>query len=150
MPPMLNIAEAESRQITNGDIFEARLAPLAERLGGRAIAANVTTVPPGKAAFPLHHHHGNEEHFFVISGTGVLRLGAATHAVKPGDYIVTPPGGAELAHQLVNTGATDLVYLALSTTRLARSRRLPGFGQDRCRRRGMAQRRFLLGALFRA
>ena len=118
MHPILNIADAESRPITNGDVFEARLAPLAERLGGRDIGANVTTVPPGKAAFPLHHHHGNEEHFFIISGNGVLRLGAVNHAVKPGDYIVTPPGGAELAHQLVNTGATDLVYLALSTKRL--------------------------------
>src|SRR3979409_2546958 len=113
--PIHNLDRAENRPVPNSDISEARLAPLAERLGGRDIGANVTTVPPGKAAFPLLHHHGNEEHFFVISGTGVLRLGAATHAVKPGDYIVTPPGGAELAHQLVNTGAADLVYLALST-----------------------------------
>jgi hypothetical protein len=33
MHPILNIADAESRPITNGDVFEARLAPLAERLG---------------------------------------------------------------------------------------------------------------------
>src|ERR1700730_10413650 len=109
MHPILNIADAESRPITNGDVFEARLAPLAERLGGVRIGANVTTVPPGKAAFPLHHHFGNEEHFFIISGSGTLRFGDATHAVTPGDYIVTPPGGAGLAHQLVNAGPDDLV-----------------------------------------
>jgi uncharacterized cupin superfamily protein len=75
----------------------------------------VTRVPPGKAAFPIHHHHANEEHFFILSGSGVLRVGAETYAVKPQDYIVTLPGGAELAHQLVNTGSEDLVYLAIST-----------------------------------
>jgi uncharacterized cupin superfamily protein len=149
MHPILNIADAESRPITNGDVFEARLAPLAERLGGRDIGANVTTVPPGKAAFPLHHHHGNEEHFFIISGNGVLRLGAANHAVKPGDYIVTPPGGAELAHQLVNTGATDLVYLALSTKHLPEVVGYPDSGKTGVAAEGMAQRRFLVEDRFR-
>ena len=149
MHPILNIADAESRPITNGDVFEARLAPLAERVGGRDIGANVTTVPPGKAAFPLHHHHGNEEHFFIISGNGVLRLGAANHAVKPGDYIVTPPGGAELAHQLVNTGTTDLVYLALSTKRLPEVVGYPDSGKTGVTVEGMAQRRFLVEDRFR-
>jgi hypothetical protein len=51
MHPILNIADAESRPVTNGDIFEARLAPLAERLGGRDIGANVTTVPPARPRF---------------------------------------------------------------------------------------------------
>ncbi len=30
------------------------------------------------------HHHANEEHFFVPSGTGVLRIGAETFEVKTG------------------------------------------------------------------
>jgi uncharacterized cupin superfamily protein len=42
-------------------------------------------------------------------------MGEEMYAVKPQDYIVTLPGGPETAHQLVNTGDTDLVYLALST-----------------------------------
>ena len=149
MPPILNIADAESRSVTNGDMFEARLAPLAERVGGRNIGANVTTVPPRKAAFPLHHHHGNEEHFFIISGAGILRLGAATHAVKPGDYIVTPLGGGELAHQLVNTGAADLVYLALSTKCLPEVVGYPDSGKTGVAAEGMAQRRFLVEDRFR-
>jgi uncharacterized cupin superfamily protein len=35
--------------------------------------------------------------------------------VRPQDYIVTLPGGPEAAHQLVNAGDEDLVYLAIST-----------------------------------
>ncbi len=116
MTPILNISDAQSRRFAHRDWFEARVASLADRLGATAIGANATTVPPGKAAFPFHHHHANEEHFFIVRGTGTLRFGDASHPVKPGDYIVTPAGGSELAHQLVNTGGEDLVYLALSTT----------------------------------
>ena len=75
-------------------------------------------MPPGKAAFPLHHHRANEEHFFVLSGRGVLRVGAETVAVEPHDYIFNPPGDAAEAHQLINTGDADLVYLAFSTAQM--------------------------------
>ena len=89
--------------------------PLADSIGGRAIGANVTTVPPGKAAFPMHHHLANEEHFFVLSGTGVLRIGPDAYPVRAHDYIVNLPGAADQAHQLINTGTVDLVYLAIGT-----------------------------------
>jgi uncharacterized cupin superfamily protein len=116
MKPIINIADAEqSRSLSHGDAFEVKMAPLAERIGAQKMGANVTTVPPGKAAFPIHHHHANEEHFFVLRGTGRLRCGGEVYDVRPGDYIVNPPGGTEHAHQLINTGSDDLVYLAMST-----------------------------------
>lgn len=115
MKPIINLAEAPTDGMGHGDCFSFRLSQLAGPLGAKSIGANVTRVPAGKAAFPLHHHYGNEEHFFVLSGTGVLRLGAETHPVRSNDYIVTPAGGPETAHQLVNTGNEDLVYLAIST-----------------------------------
>lgn len=114
--PIINVAEAPVYRGESGERFEFHIAGLARVVGGRAIGANVTTVKPGKAAFPLHHHYANEEHFFILSGTGVLRVGTETYPVKPRDYIVNLPGGAETAHQLVNTGDEDLVYLAISTT----------------------------------
>ena len=116
MKPLINIADAaQTRALANGDCFEVMMAPLAELVGGKKLGANVTTVPPGKAAFPLHHHYANEEHFFILRGTGVLRFGGATYPVKPGDYIVAPSGGPEHAHQLINTGSEDLAYLGIST-----------------------------------
>jgi uncharacterized cupin superfamily protein len=99
----------------HGDFFEYSLSILGQTLGAKAIGVNLTRVPPGKAAFPLHHHRANEEHFFVLSGSGVLRVGADTTAVRAHDYIFNPPGDAAEAHQLVNTGDEDLVYLAFST-----------------------------------
>jgi uncharacterized cupin superfamily protein len=113
--PVINVDDAPVHRGEWGERFEFAMAELSRPLGARSIGANVTRVPPGKAAFPLHHHHANEEHFFILSGTGVLRLGAATHPVKARDYVVCLPGGAGAAHQFVNTGAEDLVYLAIST-----------------------------------
>ena len=82
----------------------------------KLLGYNITAVPPGKRAFPLHNHVVNEEMFFVLEGSGELRVGDATHPVRAGDIIACPPGGPETAHQLVNTGDAELKYLAVSTT----------------------------------
>jgi uncharacterized cupin superfamily protein len=113
--PILNLADAPQHASGHGEHFACSMSELAGPLGARSIGANVTRVPPGKAAFPIHHHHANEEHFFVLSGHGTLRVGSQLYPVKPRDYIVHPAGGPEVAHQLVNTGEEDLVYLAIST-----------------------------------
>jgi uncharacterized cupin superfamily protein len=116
--PILNVADTVVESGSHGDHFQYSVRPLAEAIGGKAIGANVTTVPPGKAAFPLHHHRANEEHFFILSGTGVLRVGRDTYPVRAHDYIVNLPGSADLAHQLINTGTEEMTYLAISTTSL--------------------------------
>lgn len=116
--PVLNVADAPKIEGGHGEHFAYSMSSLAAPLGASRIGANVTRVPPGKAAFPIHHHHANEEHFFVLSGRGLLRVGDRTYPVKPHDYIVNPPGGAEHAHQLINSGDEDLVYLAISTQAL--------------------------------
>jgi len=114
--PVINVADGETHSDEHGDHFAFTMTELASELGARAIGANLTRVPPGKAAFPFHHHHANEEHFFVLSGTGVLRYGDKTYPVKEHDYVVNLPGGPERAHQLINTGERELVYLAISTS----------------------------------
>ncbi len=113
--PIINVKDAKTMEGGNGDHFAYRFTDLSRAVGSQALGANITRVPPGKTAFPFHHHHGNEEHFFVLSGTGTLRSGDELHPVVPEDYIVCLSGGAETAHQLINTGGEDLVYLAIST-----------------------------------
>jgi uncharacterized cupin superfamily protein len=95
--------------------FDARMGQVAPRIGAQLLGYNITAVPPGKRAFPLHNHRVNEEMFFVLEGNGELRVGADVHPVRAGDFIACPPGGPETAHQLVNTGAVELKYLAVST-----------------------------------
>lgn len=95
--------------------FGSRSGPVSIRIGGQKLGYNITVVPPGKRAFPLHNHHTNEEMFFVLQGHGEVRIGNERHAIRQGDFIASPPGGPELAHQIINTGTEELRYLAVST-----------------------------------
>src|SRR3954465_10572522 len=81
--------------------FEARVGMIAPKLGAKKLGYNLTAVPPGKRAYPFHSHRAREEMFFIIEGAG--------------DVIACPPGGPETAHQIVNTGSTEIRYLAIST-----------------------------------
>lgn len=115
--PVFNIRDAVFvHELTHGERFEARLAPISNQLGAKMLSYNLTEVAPGKRAFPFHSHHANEEFFFITEGEGTLRFGNDEYPVETGDIIACPPGGPEVAHQLINTGSTPLRYLALSTT----------------------------------
>lgn len=83
-------------------------------IGARKLGYSFFTVPPGKAAFPYHSHTGNEEMIYIIDGKGTLRFGAEVLPVTAGNVIAFPPG-VENAHQLINTGNTDLRYWVVST-----------------------------------
>jgi len=121
--PVINIDEIELRQrpVTYAAPraaaarFDARMGEIATHVGAQKLGYNVTAVPPGKRAFPLHNHRVNEEMFFILEGSGEVRIGAQTHPIRTGDIIACPPGGPENAHQIINTGDADLKYLAVST-----------------------------------
>jgi len=114
--PLINLDELDVvRARVHGDRFERRMAPIASRIGAKRLGYNLTRVGPGKRASPFHCHHVNEEMFFILEGSGTLRFGPERYAVRAGDCIACPPGDASVAHQLINEGDADLVYLAVST-----------------------------------
>jgi uncharacterized cupin superfamily protein len=123
--PILNIADVElvdlgERARQRGSEmptarFGGRIGAISPKIGARGLGYNLTVLAPGKAAFPKHSHRVNEEMFFILDGTGELRLGDATHPVRAGDVIACPPGGPDTAHQLINTGREELRFLAVST-----------------------------------
>ena len=53
--------------------------------------------------------------FLILEGEGELRFGDRRYPIRQHDVIACPQGGPEVAHQIINTGATTLRYLALST-----------------------------------
>jgi uncharacterized cupin superfamily protein len=114
--PILNVDSAEvARELAHGEKFAAKVAPIGVKIGARKLGYNLTVVAPGKRAFPFHCHHANEEMFFVIAGTGVLRYGKDEFPVRAGDVVACPPGGPDTAHQFINTGEGELRFLAVST-----------------------------------
>jgi uncharacterized cupin superfamily protein len=45
---------------------------------------------------------------------GELRFGDRRYPIRAHDVIACPTGGPEVAHQIINTGTTEMRYLALS------------------------------------
>lgn len=95
--------------------YEARSALVSRAMGAQKLGFNVTAIPAGKRAFPLHNHQTVEEMFVILEGQGEMRLGRDTFPIRAGDLVSCPPGGKDTAHQFVNTGTTDLKFLAVST-----------------------------------
>lgn len=115
MKPLINLDEVElGTEDTEGD-FHQSWAPVASVIGAKKLGYNLTVVPPGKKAVPYHNHRNNEEMFLILEGRGTLRFGGKEYPVRRHDVIACPPGGREVAHQIVNTGDADLKYLAVST-----------------------------------
>ncbi len=118
--PIINVADVELQACppppgSAAKRFEARLGRFSTVIGAVKLGYNITAVPPGKRAFPFHCHHFNEEMFFVLEGAGEMRFGTERFPIRTGDVIACPPGGPERAHQIINTGTTELRYLAVST-----------------------------------
>ena len=115
MKPVVNLDELEWQSHSHGDAFEASGKGVSQHLGAQRLGYRTHRVPPGKKAWPFHHHHANEEMFYILEGTGSLRFGDQTHALRPGDFVAAPAGGRETAHQIINDGVVDLHYLCVST-----------------------------------
>lgn len=113
--PVINLNEVDFDDIEDNGSYTSRRAFLSERIGARDLGYNLTVLPPGKVQCPFHSHHGEEEMFFIIDGEGELRFGAHRYPIRRHDIIACPTGGAEVAHQIINTGTRDLRYLAVST-----------------------------------
>jgi uncharacterized cupin superfamily protein len=109
---IVNIAELAMEDGGNGKAFQARLGRAGPMLGLRKLGCSLTVVPPGKRAWPFHRHHVMDELFYIVSGSGEVRLDDHTQPVRAGDLIANPAGGE--AHQIINTGASELRYLAIS------------------------------------
>lgn len=99
---------------SHGQRYELRRKCLALAAGGTRLGCSLYEVPPGKRSFPYHYHLGNEEAFYILEGTGTMRLPSGEVPIKAGDYIALPLG-EKSAHQIVNTSSAPLRYLCMST-----------------------------------
>lgn len=80
-------------------------------LGDRyQIGVAIEELEPGKRSAPFHYHFFEEEHVFVLEGVVSLRLGAATHEMRAGDYVCFP-AGQRAGHCLINNGSETCRYV---------------------------------------
>lgn len=116
MNPLINLDEiSQFDDVEDNGLYTSKRALFSASIGARQLGYNLTVLPPGKAQCPFHVHHAEEEMFLILDGEGELRFGEKRYSIRKHDVIACPVGGPEVAHQIINTGTTDLRYLALST-----------------------------------
>lgn len=113
--PIMNLDEVTFDDVEDNGLYTSSRAQIGALIGARQLGYNLTVLPPGKAQCPFHSHHGEEEMFLILEGEGELRFGDQRYPIRPHDVIACPTGGADMAHQIINTGTTTMRYLALST-----------------------------------
>lgn len=113
--PILNLADVVFDDVEENGPYTSSRGQIGAHIGARKLGYNLTVLPPGKVQCPFHCHHGEEEMFLILEGEGELRFGNERHPIRQHDVIACPPGGPEVAHQIINTGTTTMRYLALST-----------------------------------
>jgi len=112
---VVNLDELQLEHGANGDKFEWNSARIGPKLGAKDLGYSYDVIPPGKRGCPFHSHRGEEEMFFIVRGTGLLRYGQETRKVRAGDFICCPVGGPDTAHQIINDSDAELAYISVST-----------------------------------
>lgn len=116
MKPIFNLDEVvDFDDVEDNGRYCSKRALFSGRIGARQLGYNLTVLPPGKVQCPFHAHRGEEEMFLILEGEGELRFGKERYPIRKHDVIACPTGGADVAHQIINTGTTDMRYLAVST-----------------------------------
>jgi uncharacterized cupin superfamily protein len=114
--PVINVDDVPLRDNVHGDKFAAKVGSLGRLIGSTGLGVMLHVVAPGKRAFPFHNHHNIDEVFYILEGEGEYRFGDKSFPVRAGDVCAAPSGGPETAHQMVNTGTSQLKYLGISTS----------------------------------
>ena len=79
--------------------------------GGHPFDLCLEKLDPGEISCPFHSHAAQWELFYIVRGSGTVRLEGETLAVRPGDTIMHPPGEE---HQITNTSNEELVYFIIA------------------------------------
>ncbi len=117
--PVVNIADLPLENWSKGSRYAAADARIGPMIGVKDLGISYSEVPPGKSSCPFHNHHVEDEIFIILEGEGTYRFGPKTYPIKAGDVLGAPAGGAETAHQIINTGTVPLRYYGISTMSVA-------------------------------
>lgn len=115
--PVIALADVELVDGTHDEKYGSHYAALAPLLGMKHLGVSYDVIAPGHRICPFHNHHANDEFYVILSGSGTYRAASGEYPVGVGEVIGAPAGGRETAHQLINTGTTELRVLVASSMR---------------------------------
>jgi len=99
------------KQYDQGEVLDVaglnEITVLIDRSRTARAELGLNTWAPGQNG-PPHQHEAKEQIFFVIAGTGTVRVGDETFSVQPRNFIYVPAG---VEHQTIAEGPGPLQYL---------------------------------------
>jgi uncharacterized cupin superfamily protein len=111
----IKAADADQKHKCEHEGYEYYKRELIPEGYARQCEVSLYEIPPGKSGYPYHYHMKNEECFYILSGTGLLKTPAGEREVTAGDFLFFP-ANERGAHKLTNASETDmLVYLDFDT-----------------------------------
>lgn len=110
-PNLVHVDDVTVTVIDRGPL-QGRRQRLGQAGGAQRIGLSRYLLGPGERPMPVHVHADEEEHFYVVSGSGLSWQDGRTWAVGAGDAIVHPAQGA--AHAIV-AGDDGMEVLAFGT-----------------------------------
>lgn len=87
---------------------------LGKSVGSQKIYVNLDTVPSNGYSTKYHSHSQQEEFFYILSGSGILRLNDENVSVHAGDFF-SKCAGKGIAHTFFNSGKESLLILDIGT-----------------------------------
>lgn len=102
---VLNRSEADPFTTADGSTIREFLNPRNSPLLSQSLAE--ATLAPGQSTTE-HYHPLAEEIYFILAGTGEMRLEGEFRLVRPGDAIAIPSGKR---HKITNNGSSELRLL---------------------------------------
>jgi mannose-6-phosphate isomerase-like protein (cupin superfamily) len=106
--PVERRGEREQFRTKDGSLVTELIHPRNSAATGQSVAEAI--VPAGGETIE-HLHRSTEEIYVFTGGTGEMRMGEGTFAVRAGDSVVIAPG---TPHKLLNPGPEPLVVLCVS------------------------------------
>lgn len=96
--------------LLDGKLAGREKRPLGEPFGLRNFGVNLTRLAPGAISALRHAHARQDEFIYVLEGTPTLITDAGATLLAPGMCAGFRAGSGD-AHQLVNRGAADVLYI---------------------------------------
>ena len=106
----INDSEVETQVWYRGTDRELHGRALCDVGGPSKIGFGIVELLAGCNTLPGHYHTREEEHLYVLEGTGTLHLGGETYPLVTRSY-VTFPAGQKIPHYVSNESNEPLKYI---------------------------------------
>src|SRR3981081_2299948 len=97
---VINIDQLKLEHFSKGEKYQCDAVRIGPLLGAKDLGYSYDVVPPGKRSCPFHSHRAEEEMFFIVKGSGLLRYGNDTRRIRAGDFLCCPVGGPDTDHHV--------------------------------------------------